>query len=49
MTFFFDDTELAIIYMKYRHLLAFDHLAGYARIVRIDDEVDVRQFMTNLR
>ncbi len=32
----------------YRRLLAFDHLVGYARIVRIDNEVDVRQTLDEL-
>jgi hypothetical protein len=47
----FPMTELAIIYMKaYRHLLAFDHLVGYARIVRIVGEVGMSvRLLTNLR
>ena len=42
-------TELAVIHMEaYHHLLAFDRLVGYAWIVRIDDELDVRQTLDEL-
>jgi hypothetical protein len=42
--------ELTIVHMKAdSHLLALNYLVGNTRILRVDDESNVHQTLTNLR